>query len=147
MSYDEIYSAFYLIVDKDFFKLDETTAYDYMRQWLHNAISTPYIKELFLNISLDDEIEELVYELKNPPTNYPADMFIIDVFSKYMKIAWVTSHVDTAVNMATVIGGGQEKKILSNYRDNIERLEILERRLRKLITDYNSTNNDYVGGV
>lgn len=147
MSYDEIYSAFYLIVDKDFFKLDKETAYEYMRQWLHNAISTPYIKELFSNISLDDEVEEITYELKNPSSNYPEDMFLKDVLSRYMKIAWITSHVDTAVNMATVIGGSQEKKILSNYKDNIERLEILERRLRKLITDYNSTNNDYVGGV
>lgn len=147
MTYDEIYSAFYLIVDKDFFKLDNEIAYEYMKQWLHNAVATPYIKELFSSISLDDVVETLTFELKNPSETYDTNNFIKDIFSRYMKIAWIAMHIDNNVNMAFAIGGKDEKVILNNYKNNIERLEILERQLRKSITDYNSNNNDYVGGV
>lgn len=147
MPYDEIFSAFYLIVDKDFFKLDKEIAYEYMRQWLHNAISEANIRELFSSISLKDEVEEVIYTLKNPSDNYHDDMFIKNILSSYMKIAWITLNVDTGVNMAIAVGGSYEKKIMDHYKDNIERIKILKRELSKMIKDYNSTNNNYVGGM
>lgn len=147
MTYDKIYNAFYLIVDKDFFKLDKEIAYEYMKQWLHNAIATPYIKELFSSVSLDDVLEIITFELKNPSESYDADNFVIYILSMYMKIAWITKNVDTGLNLAIAVGGKDEKILLNPYKNNIERIEKLEKQLRKYITDYNSNNNDYVGGV
>ena len=147
MTYDEIYSAFYLIVDQDFFKLDKEIAYEYMNQWLHNAVATPYIKELFSSVSLDDVLEQITFELKNPSEIYDTNNFVKDILSRYMKIAWITKNVDTNRNMALIVGSKDEKMLLNNYKNNIDRLEMLERQLRKSITDYNSNNNDYVGGV
>lgn len=147
MTYDEIYSAFYLIADKDFFKLDKEIAYEYMKQWLHNAIATPYIKELFSNVSLDDVLEELTFELKNPSETYDTNNFIKDILSRYMKISWIAKNIDSDINRALVVGSKDEKMLLNNYKNNIDRLEMLEKQLRKSITDYNSNNNDYVGGV
>lgn len=147
MTYDEIYSAFYLIVDQDFFKLDKEIAYEYMNQWLHNAVATPYIKELFSSVSLDDVLEQITFELKNPSETYDTNNFVKDILSRYMKIAWITKNVDTNRNMALIVGSKDEKMLLNNYKNNIDRLEMLERQLRKSITDYNSNNNDYVGGV
>lgn len=147
MTYDKIYSAFYLIVDKDFFKLDKEVAREYMHQWLHNAIATPYIKELFSNVSLDDYLEELTFELKNPSETYDTDNFVIDVLSKFMKISWNQYNIDTAINRAKVIGGKDEKMLIDPYKNNMDRLDVLEKQLRKTIKDYNSNNNDYVGGV
>lgn len=147
MTYDKIYSAFYLIVDRDFFKLDKEVAREYMHQWLHNAIATPYIKELFSNVSLDDYLEELTFELKNPSETYDTDNFVIDVLSKFMKISWNQYNIDTAINRAKVIGGKDEKMLIDPYKNNMDRLDVLEKQLRKTIKDYNSNNNDYVGGV
>lgn len=147
MTYDKIYSAFYLIVDKDFFKLEKEVAREYMHQWLHNAIATPYIKELFSNVSLDDYLEELTFELKNPSETYDTDNFVIDVLSKFMKISWNQYNIDTAINRAKVIGGKDEKMLIDPYKNNMDRLDVLEKQLRKTIKDYNSNNNDYVGGV
>lgn len=147
MTYDEIYNAFYLIVDKDFFNLEKDTAIEYMKQWIRNAFSTPYIKELFSSYSLDEIIEELTYELKNSSSaEYYGDSFVIDVITRYMKISWITTKVDSAVNMAIVIGGKDEKKLLDNYKNNMERLNKLNLELRKLIKDYHSVNNDYING-
>ena len=51
--------------------------------------------------------------------------------------------VDTAINLATVIGGKDEKKILSNYQANIDRLDSLETKLKKYIRDYGYVNGTY----
>ena len=118
-----------------------------MHQWLHNAIATPYIKELFSNVSLDDHLEELTFELKNPSETYDTDNFVIDVLSKFMKISWNQYNIDTAINRAKVIGGKDEKMLIDPYKNNMDRLDVLEKQLRKTIKDYNSNNNDYVGGV
>lgn len=147
MTYDKIYSAFYLIVDRDFFKLDKEVAREYMHQWLHNAIATPYIRELFSSVSLDDYLEELTFEVKNPSETYDTDNFVIDVLSKFMKISWNQYNIDTAINRAKVIGGKDEKMLIDPYKNNMDRLDVLEKQLRKIIKDYNSNNNDYVGGV
>lgn len=147
MTYDKIYSAFYLIVDRDFFKLDKEVAREYMHQWLHNAIATPYIRELFSSVSLDDYLEELTFEVKNPSETYDTDNFVIDVLSKFMKISWNQYNIDTAINRAKVIGGKDEKMLIDPYKNNMDRLDVLEKQLRKTIKDYNSNNNDYVGGV
>lgn len=148
MTYDEIYQAFYLIVDKDFFSLDKDIAHEYMRKWIHNAFSEIHIRELFTSISLDDEIEELSFELKDHLSKYSdINDFVKNIISKYMKIAWITQNVDTGVNLALVIGGKDEKKLQSNYVQNIARIKGLTSELRKLITDYNSNNNSYIGGV
>lgn len=147
MTYDKIYSAFYLIVDRDFFKLDKEVAREYMHQWLHNAIATPYIRELFSSVSLDDYLEELTFEVKNPSETYDTDNFVIDVLSKFMKISWNQYNIDTAINRAKVIGGKDEKMLIDPYKNNMDRLDVLEKQLRKTIMDYNSNNNDYVGGV
>lgn len=147
MTYDEIYQSFYLIVDKDFFKLEQDDARDYMRLWLHDALSEIHIRELFSSISFDDEIEEITFEIKNSSPWYDDNEFVKKILSKYMKISWITQNVDTAVNLAVVIGGKDEKKLQSNYATNIARINGLKSELRKMITDYNSNNNDYIGGA
>ena len=40
----------------------------------------------------------------------------------------------------------EEKNIQSNYKTNIERLESLERNLRKFIRDDGYINNSYISG-
>ena len=66
MTYDEIFSSFYpLVTDKDFFNLPEDYAYDLMSGWLHSAVSVPYIRKIFNTITLDDEVMECEYKLKN----------------------------------------------------------------------------------
>ena len=128
MTYDEIFNRFYnLMDDPNFYKLPQDFAYDRMRSWLHDAASKPYIKKKFSDQESDDD-------------------FVINIFAQYMVIGWLKPQVDNAINTARIIGSKEEKNIQANYKTNIERLESLERNLRKFIRDDGYINNSYISG-
>ena len=147
MTYDEIFNRFYnLMDDPNFYKLPQDFAYDRMRSWLNDAASEPYIKKKFSQLKLDDRLLELTYSLNNPSDQWSDDNFVINIFAQYMVIGWLKTQVDNAINTARIIGGKEEKSIQSNYKTNIERLESLERNLRKFIRDDGYINNSYISG-
>lgn len=147
MTYDEIFNRFYnLMDDPNFYKLPQDFAYDRMRSWLHDAAAKPYIKKKFSQLKLDDRLLELTYSLNNPSDQESDDNFVINIFAQYMVIGWLKPQVDNAINTARIIGSKEEKNIQSNYKANIERLESLERNLRKFIRDDGYINNSYISG-
>ena len=147
MTYDKIFSRFYsLMDDPSFFKLPQDFAYDRMRSWLHEAAATPYIKKKFSKLNLNDEVLELTYSLTDSVDIDSDEDFVISIFAQYMVIAWMKPQVDSAINLARMISGKEEKNIQNNYKSNIERVDSLERKLRKFIRDYGYVNNSYISG-
>lgn len=145
--YEDIYSRFYqLIDDPSFFKLDETYAYEKMCGWLHSAIANPIIRKIFSKVSLDDEIMKLTFVLTTSIDESSDKEFVASVFAQYMVIKWLSPQVESALNTGFIIGGKEEKKIQSNYKTTIDRLDSLELKLRKFIRDYGYENNSYLSG-
>lgn len=147
MTYEEIYSQFYSKkTDPTFFqKYSKDEAYELMKNWLHSLVAMPYIRKCFSTITLDDEILEMTFVLKNSIDEDSDNYFVKDIFAQGLAICWMRQHIDKAVSLATVVGGKEEKTILNNYKNNIARLEQLEVQLRKTIRDYGYINNEYVG--
>lgn len=147
MTYEEIYSQFYTkIADPTFFKkYSKDEAYELMRNWLHSIVGIPYFRKCFSSIVLDDEILELTFRLVNSVDEDSDNYFVKDIFAQGMVICWMQQEVDKIVNLATVVGGKDEKTILNNYKNNIARLEQLKVQFRKVIRDYGYFNNDYIG--
>ena len=147
MTYEEIYSQFYSKeTDPTFFKkYSRDEAYELMRNWLHSIVAVPYIRKCFSTITLDDEVLELTFELKNSIDEDSDNYFVKDIFAQGLVICWMQQQIDTAVNLASVIGGKEEKSILNNYKNNIARLKELKIELRKTIRDYGYIYNDYIG--
>ena len=116
-----------------------------MRNWLHSIVAVPYIRKCFSTITLDDEVLELTFELKNSIDEDSDNYFVKDIFAQGLVICWMQQQIDTAVNLASVIGGKEEKSILNNYKNNIARLKELKLELRKTIRDYGYIYNDYIG--
>lgn len=147
MPYEEIYSLFYTkIKDPTFFeKYSKSEAYELMTTWMHSVVGIPYFRKCFSSIVLDDEILELTFKLVNSVDKDSDNYFVKDIFAQGLVICWMQQEVDKIINLATVIGGKDEKKILNNYRDNITRLERLKIQFRKSIRDYGYFNNDYIG--
>lgn len=147
MTYEEIYSQFYSKeTDPTFFKkYSKDEAYELMRTWLHSIVATPYVRKCFSIITLDDELLELTFELKNSIDEASDNYFVKDILAQGMVICWMQQQIDKTVSLATVIGGKEEKTILNNYKNNIARLEELKVYLRKVIRDYGYFNNDYIG--
>lgn len=143
MKYEEIYSRSYMKRYDPSFYEDKQFAYDTMKEWLHEIVAFPYVRKIFASIVLDDVIEELNYELINSIDKESDDDFVIKLFTDGFVICWMRPKVETAINLATVIGGKDEKKILSNYQANIDRLNSLEIKLKKYIRDYGYINGAY----
>lgn len=146
MEYEEIYSRFYLKeTDPSLFKLSKEEAYDMMRGWLHSVASIPHVRRCFSVLTLDDEINEIKFELVNSVDQASDEEFVKEMFAQGMVIGWMRPQIDKNINLAAFIGGKEEKTMLNNYKANIERLERLERNLQKFIRNYCYLNNDYLG--
>lgn len=147
MTYEEIYSQFYSKkTDPTFFqKYSKDEAYELMKNWLHSLVAMPYIRKCFSSITLDDEILEMTFVLKNSINEESDSYFVKDIFAQGLAICWMRQKVDKMEAFATVIGTKEEKTILNNYKNNMARLEQLEVQLRKAIRDYGYINNEYIG--
>lgn len=143
MKYEEIYSRSYMKKYDPSFYENKEFAYDTMKEWLHEIVAFPYVRKIFASIVLDDVLEELTFELVNSVDEESDNDFVIKLFTDGFVICWMRPKVDTAINLATVIGGKDEKKILSNYQANIDRLDSLETKLKKYIRDYGYVNGTY----
>lgn len=143
MKYEEIYSRSYMKrYDPSFFNNKEF-AYETMKEWMHEIVAFPWVRKIFSSITLDDVLEELTFELVNSVDEQSDNDFVIKLFTDGFVICWMRPRVETAINLATVIGGKDEKKLLSNYQANIDRLNSLELKLKKYIRDYGYINGSY----
>ena len=143
MKYEEIYSRSYMKrYDPEFYNNKEF-AYETMKEWMHEIVAFPYVRKIFSSIILDDVLEELTFELVNSVDEQSDNDFIIKLFTDGFVICWMRPKIDTAINLATVIGGKDEKKLISNYQANIDRLNSLELKLKKYIRDYGYINGTY----
>lgn len=143
MKYEEIYSRSYMKrYDPEFYNNKEF-AYETMKEWMHEIVAFPWVRKIFSSITLDDVLEELTFELVNSVDEQSDNDFIIKIFTDGFVICWMRPKIDTAINLATVIGGKDEKKLISNYQANIDRLNSLELKLKKYIRDYGYINGTY----
>ena len=143
MKYEEIYSRSYMKRYDPSFYENKEFAYETMKEWLHEIVAFPWVRKIFSSITLDDVLEELTFELVNSVDGQSDNDFVIKLFTDGFVICWMRPRVETAINLATVIGGKDEKKLLSNYQANIDRLNSLELKLKKYIRDYGYINGSY----
>lgn len=145
--YKNIYERFYRLVDDaSFFQLEESYAYELMSGWLHDAIGTLKIRKIFSEISLDDELMELTFTLSTSIDEQSDKDFVEKILSQFMVIQWLKPKVESVLNTAFILGGKEEKKIQSNYKTTIDRLDSLEVKLKKDIRDYGYEYNSYLSG-
>ena len=146
MNYEEIFSQFYLKeTDPSLFKLSKEDAYEQMKGWMHSIASIPQVRKSFSKLTLNDDIEELTFELVNSVDEDSDKDFVKEVFAQGMVICWMRPQIERNTNLAILVGGKEEKAMLNNYKPNKERLETLEKNFKKFIRDYGYFNNDYIG--
>lgn len=140
MEYEKIYSRSYIKrYDPKFFD-DKEYAYEKMQGWLNDIASLPYVRNAFKTLSLDNDLMEVTYELKNSLGKESDDNFVIKLFSDGFTICWWNENLDSVINTAVMIGGKEEKKIKDSYSDNQKRVRDLELKLQKYVTSYGYYN-------
>lgn len=147
LSYEKIFSRVRnKINDPKELSLDEEDLLEIYTERLHSVVGNVRIRKLFNTLSLNDESEEIKWELKNTLTSGEADEedFVIELLTLAMTVEWLKPKVDDITYIGLAIGGKEEKTINNANKLNTQRLESLETQLSKMIRDHGYLYNDYL---
>lgn len=146
LSYESIYKkALTMINDLELATYTEDDFYNILREWLQTTSSLPLLRKKFSSYSLDDEIMTLTFTLNNSVDDEFDKNFVKTILAKGIIINYFPSKLENTKNLATMIGGKEEKKIIDNYSKNIERLTQLEREWERDLSRHSYYFSEYGG--
>ena len=145
LSYSTLFSrVLNKINDPKELSLDESDLFEIYTERLHSVVGKPRVRRLFSSISLDDEIQEMTFTLNNSVDEESDKDFVLEILSLGMAIEWVQPQVDSIIHTSVMIGGKEEKKLLDNHKNMIERLDSMKKEQNKMIRDYGYMYNSYI---
>lgn len=124
--------------------LSENDLLEIYTERLHNVIGKPRVRRLFSSIVLDDEIQQIDFTLNNSVDEASDIDFVTDLLILGMTIEWLQPQVDSILHTSVMIGGKEEKKLLDNHKNMIDRLGSMKTELNKMIRDYGYMYNSYI---
>ena len=137
LSYSTLFSrVLNKINDQKELSLDENDLLEIYTERLHSVVGKPRVRRLFSSISLDDEIQEMTFALNNSVDEESDKDFVLEILSLGMAIEWLQPQVDSVIHTSVMIGGKEEKKLLDNHKNMIERLDSMKKEQNKMIRDY-----------
>ena len=137
LSYSTLFSrVLNKINDPKELSLDENDLLEIYTERLHSVVGKPRVRRLFSSISLDDEIQEMTFTLNNSVDEESDKDFVLEILSLGMAIEWLQPQVDSVIHTSVMIGGKEEKKLLDNHKNMIDRLDSMKKEQNKMIRDY-----------
>lgn len=124
--------------------LNENDLLEIYTERLHNVIGKPRVRRLFSSIAFDDEIQQINFTLNNSVDEASDIDFVTDLLILGMTIEWLQPQVDSILHTSVMIGGKEEKKLLDNHKNMIDRLDSMKTELNKMIRDYGYMYNSYI---
>ena len=147
LSYSTLFSrVLNKINDQKELSLDENDLLEIYTERLHSVVGKPRVRRLFSSLSLDDEIQEMTFTLNNSVDEESDKDFVLEILSLGMAIEWLQPQVDSVIHTSVMIGGKEEKKLLDNHKNMIDRLDSMKKEQNKMIRDYGYINNSYIRG-
>ena len=145
LPYETIFSrVLNKINDQIELSLDENDLLEIYTERLHSVVGKPRVRRLFSSISLDDEIQEMTFTLNNSVDEESDKDFVLEILSLGMAVEWLQPQVDSVIHTSVMIGGKEEKKLLDNHKNMIERLDSMKKEQNKMIRDYGYMYNSYI---
>ena len=145
LSYSTLFSrVLNKINDPKELSLDEKDLLEIYTERLHSVVGKPRVRRLFSSISLDDEIQEMTFTLNHSVDEESDKDFVLEILSLGMAIEWLQPQVDSVIHTSVMIGGKEEKKLLDNHKNMIERLDSMKKEQNKMIRDYGYMYNSYI---
>ncbi len=145
LSYSTLFSrVLNKINDTKELSLDESDLIEIYTERLHSVVGKPRVRRLFSSISLDDEIQEVTFTLNNSVDEESDKDFVLEILSLGMAIEWLQPQVDSVIHTSVMIGGKEEKKLLDNHKNMIDRLDSMKKEQNKMIRDYGYMYNSYI---
>lgn len=145
LSYSTLFSrVLNKINDPKELSLDESDLLEIYTERLHSVVGKPRVRRLFSSLSLDDEIKEMTFTLNNSVDEESDKDFVLEILSLGMAIEWLQPQVDSVIHTSVMIGGKEEKKLLDNHKNMIDRLDSMKKEQNKMIRDYGYMYNSYI---
>ena len=145
LSYSTLFSrVLNKINDPKELSLDESDLLEIYTERLHSVVGKPRVRRLFSSISLDDKIQEMRFTLNNSVDEESDKDFVLEILSLGMAIEWLQPQVDSVIHTSVMIGGKEEKKLLDNHKNMIDRLDSMKKEQNKMIRDYGYMYNSYI---
>lgn len=145
LSYSTLFSrVLNKINDPKELSLDENDLLEIYTERLHSVVGKPRVRRLFSTLSLDDEIQEMTFTLNNSVDEESDTDFVLEILSLGMAIEWLQPQVDSVIHTSVMIGGKEEKKLLDNHKNMIDRLDSMKKEQNKMIRDYGYMYNSYI---
>ena len=145
LSYSTLFSrVLNKINDPKELSFDENDLLEIYTERLHSVVGKPRVRRLFSSISLDDEIQEMTFALNNSVDEESDKDSVLEILSLGMAIEWLQPQVDSVIHTSVMIGGKEEKKLLDNHKNMIDRLDSMKKEQNKMIRDYGYMYNSYI---
>lgn len=137
--FDEIYSRFYLRVkDYETSGLEENLVKQMLLGYLKSTLSKPMVRRLFQSVTLDEDIEEIEYELRNSLDEDSDKDFVEEVLALGMVVEWLSPRYHSTLLTSQLVSNSEQK--FYSQKNHMDGLEIMYTKaqtdLRKLIRDY-----------
>lgn len=138
IEFEEIYSRFYMRVqDYEMSGLKESLVKEILFEYLRSTVSKPMVRRLFSSITIDEDIEEIEYELRNSLDEDSDNDFVEEVLSLGMMECWASPKYNSTL-LTSQMFSNSEQKYYSQAAHLAEMKELLVKAqtdLRKLIRD------------
>ena len=145
LSYSTLFSrVLNKINDPKELSLDENDLLEIYTERLHSVVGKPRVRRLFSSLTLDDELQEMTFTLNNSVDEESDRDFVLEILSLGMAIEWLQPQVDSVIHTSVMIGGKEEKKVLDNHKNMIDRLDSMKKEQNKMIRDYGYIYNSYI---
>lgn len=146
LKYEDIYKrALTMINDLELATYTEEDFYSVLCEWLHTTSSFPLLRKKFSTYSFDDEIMNINFTLTNSVDDFYDSEFVKTILAKGIIINYFPSKLENTKNLATMIGGKEEKKLIDNYSKNMERLTQLKREWKLELSRHTYYFGEYGG--
>ena len=147
--YDDINKSFLRkITDYDFFNMNTDDITSQMMECLHGCLSKPYLRRLFTQLILDDEVMEITYELKLNVEEFQDRDFIIEACALGMLVEWLEPQLNSKLLTQQMFTSSKESKWY-DQKGQISAMRALMEdsviKQRKLISDRGYIYNKHLG--
>ena len=147
--FSEIYSRFYFRVkDYDMAGMSKKIVDELLKGYLRSTLSQPMVRRLFSSITMDEDIEQVEYELREPLDEDSDKDFVEEVLSLGMLQSWASPKYNSTL-LTSQVFSNSEQKYYSQAAHLAEMKELLiksQTDLRKLIRD-RGYNLSVINGV
>lgn len=109
-TFEDIQSRFLVrVTDYEFAGMDEGLAVELMNSWVKSVLSQPMVRKLFDSIAIDDDAEQIEYEMREPWNEETDRDFVEELIALGMVNRWLEPKYHTTLNISQFFGNSEQK--------------------------------------